>query len=273
MHLYSYVLVALVTILVTCETFALSSVLTVAPDDTPTSDRTRTAVSIDVDGKRYLRTTKTADDNDEHNLTGVDDSTISADTTERAGASPSMLTRAKDRVKAKWWAETKASDDYVKNKLRLTGKSEEILKNHKTYQRYLYTTERIEFSKWVAQKPPLPTFDAWRYLGLNKMVLQGKSLKEIKKTAEFKSYEHYVRMFDQGISADWKVGYKTEHMIPRYATPVEMTAKAELWAANGMPDKYVLYALNLNKLPHSERVTVEDYQYFLIFKNAQQAMS
>ncbi|KAG7394163.1 hypothetical protein PHYBOEH_005582 [Phytophthora boehmeriae] len=170
------------------------------------------------------------------------------------------------------WADFKASDDYIKKTLKLTGKSEAVLKSHKTYQRYLYNVEKYKFSEWITQRPPLPTFGAWRNLGLDKMALEGKKLEQIKMTSEFKSYERYVLKFDRSIMSNWKVGFKTEHMIPRDATPMEMTAKAEIWAAYRRSDDYVLRALNLDKLTGSQLVTAADYKYFKIFTDAKQAM-
>ncbi|KAG7379760.1 hypothetical protein PHYBOEH_011808 [Phytophthora boehmeriae] len=94
-------------------------------------------------------------------------------------------------------------------------------------------------------------------------------METIKKTKEFKTYARYVKEFDQDVLILRKAGYTPKNEISRLASEVEMTAKAQIWAHNKMTDKYVLYALGLNKLSRAELVNARDYRYFEIFKKVQ----
>ncbi|KAG7400336.1 hypothetical protein PHYBOEH_006093 [Phytophthora boehmeriae] len=264
MRLHSTLFVALLALLATSETFATatdSKVSALVSRDTPIS------LNIEPNSKRFLRTAKNIDDDD-------NDSTDSTNTEERKIEVLAGLKKLGMKVKRRFWLEFGMSDDYIKEALGMKGLTGQKLKGHKNYKHF----EWIRFRKdgdilngWLRQEPPLPTFDAWTKLGLEKMVLQNVPLKEIMKTDEYATYERYVKGFDRFIIRTRNSHYPPKNQIPRTARETEMTAKAEIWDRTQMTDDYVLYALGLNKLKREDLVKNSDYQkFFLRFKEVKE---
>ncbi|KAG7400354.1 hypothetical protein PHYBOEH_006111 [Phytophthora boehmeriae] len=270
MQLCSTLFVALIALLATSETFATatdSKGSALVSHDIPTS------VNIEPSNKRFLRTTKTIDDDDS-------DSTNSINTEERKIEMPAALKNLGIKAKRRYWLEFDKSDDYIKEKLGLTGLTGKQLTEHTNYKHFRWIQFRKEgdmLHDWLAQVPPLPTFDAWKKLGLEDMVLKRVQLDVIKQTDKYATYERYVKGFDKFIIREWSRWSPDPHVpknqIPRSATETEMMAKADIWGRTTMSDEYVLYALGLDKLKRAELVKNDDYKkYFLLFKDVKEKM-
>ncbi|KAF4315031.1 hypothetical protein G195_011148 [Phytophthora kernoviae 00238/432] len=242
----------MVTLLADSETFATvtesdhSKVLTLASHDIPFSGQSLVADSNDSNEKRYLRTTKLTDNDDK----------------ERAGGLSNFFNKLGKRVQRRFWLETKKSDDFILKKFGLTGLTGKELTGHKNYKAYMklsYKAEGYKLNGWLRED--LPTFGAWNILRLEDKVTLGVSLETIMKTKEYGTYKRYVGEFDDNVLSTLKAGYTPNNQIPRLASKTEMTAKAQIWAENGMKDDYVLYALGLSKLKGDALKKADDYKY------------
>ncbi|KAG7383525.1 hypothetical protein PHYBOEH_009872 [Phytophthora boehmeriae] len=268
MHLFNILLVAIVTFAGTNQTFAAvtnSKVLTADLRDI--SDGALIAVSTDTNGAKHLRTTKIADEVDD-SFVDITNSTNSLDTEERAADVASILSSVGMKLKRLWWLQFGTSENAVKKALGLQGLTGKQLTSHKNFQHFEWVRFRREEDKlyqWLREIPPLPTYGVWEKLGLDKMVLRNMPLKEIKKTAEYATYARYLKKFDKFVMIKRNTIHPARNQIPRSATTTEMTAKAELWAANKMTSEYVLYALGLDKLKGQALTAHGDYKYYLMF--------
>ncbi|RLN52046.1 hypothetical protein BBJ29_010060, partial [Phytophthora kernoviae] len=166
------------------------------------------------------------------------------------------------------------SDDYVLNKLGLAGLTGKKLTEHPNYKSfvwYSYKAEGYKLNGWL--RKDLPTFNAWKTLGLENKVALGVPIGTIMKTKEYGTYERYVGQFDKNVLINLKAGYTPKNQIPRLASETEMAAKARIWAENKMKEDYVLYALGLSKVKGDDLMAAKDYKYVKIFKKREKEIS
>ncbi|KAG7380455.1 hypothetical protein PHYBOEH_011443 [Phytophthora boehmeriae] len=263
MQLYSVLFVALLTLLATSETLGTitdSKLVAFVSHDIPT------AITTQSNDKRMLRTAQTSNGTDDNDLINTEERKIEV---------PAALKKLGIKAKRRYWLEFGKSDDYVKERLGMKGLTGQKLKDHANYKHFKWYKIRKDgdmLNGWLRQHPPLPTFDAWTKLGLEKMVLQKMPLKEIVKTDEYATYEQYVKGFDRFIIRTLGPFDTPKNQIPRSATATEMTAKADIWGRTQMKDEYVLYALGLHKLGPDDLAKNKDFQrYFARFKQVKDA--
>ncbi|KAG7384225.1 hypothetical protein PHYBOEH_009586 [Phytophthora boehmeriae] len=268
MRRYSTLLVvAMATLLVISETFITANASQVVTSNGILS-HSHVADRHHANSKRYVRIAK---------LTDEDDSTGLINTEERTGgvgAVKGFFSNLGTHAKMRVWLEREKPDEYAFKKLGLEGLTGTQLTSHPNYKKFLWYSDKAEgykLNRWLLEDPPLPTYDGWVLLGLENMVDRNIPMEMIKRTKAFRTYERYVKEFDQDVIILGKTGSTPQNQISRHATPAEMTAKAEIWAKNKMTDDYVIYALGLKGLSREELARNVDFQYFRIFKEAQKA--
>ncbi|KAG7385576.1 hypothetical protein PHYBOEH_008990 [Phytophthora boehmeriae] len=169
----------------------------------------------------------------------------------------SKLTKAKEKLKmsAKWrsWAIKGEKDDYVKKALGLEGLSGTALTSHKNYkyfQKFTYKKEGRQLDRWIYDD--VPTYNVWKKLGLDNVPRE-----QISKTPQYKTYVRYVNKY-----ADDYLWYPEKHSIKFIGSPLEKTAKAEIWAKGRRSKSFVKKMLGLKDMQKKQRQNDPDYEYY-----------
>ncbi|KAJ8531912.1 hypothetical protein ON010_g14050 [Phytophthora cinnamomi] len=137
-------------------------------------------------------------------------------------------------------AKSGKSDDFVKQKLKLDGLSDEALvasPQFKYYMKFWLKTEKERLKKWL--EDGLPPYEAWANLGLERM----DSAKR-EQSATYKAYMRYTQLFDDGVFERFKRSEVLVAMIGPY--PEESNALVRFWVKEKRPWYYVKAVCDLS---------------------------
>lgn len=179
-------------------------------------------------------------------------------------------------AKALWWAETGASDGYVRKALKLTNLDEAAVKSNKYYAYYVDKTEWYKIIKWLQKD--VSTFQVWKTLNLDK-ITESSQLHSVRNTDAFRVYSRYVKHFNNAVISKLDNGYQPDRvLVERGASDAEMSARALIMANAGIKDDYTQVLLGLTTqgrfiklLKGAELTGHRDFQFFKLFVEAKTA--
>ncbi|POM74916.1 Avirulence protein (Avh) [Phytophthora palmivora] len=153
-------------------------------------------------------------------------------------------------MKLSWWREMGKSDEYVKKKLGLQGLSGEELTSHKNYPRFVKHLDTVEKHKlWDIARGGFSTYSKGN-------------------TEAFRIYKRFVGIFDENMDNTLHSGYKPPKKIDKNATPIEMYARAQVWAESKTDDVYVRMILGLENVKNDKLVMKPTYKYYKHYRDA-----
>ncbi|KAG3070591.1 hypothetical protein PI124_g21288 [Phytophthora idaei] len=162
---------------------------------------------------RSLRFATTSDEKDK--VAGEEDPT---DANERTNSKSPLLMW----LKTKWRFARGKPVEYTKGKLDMKS---------------LTAKKREENTIWTLVRRDFTTYQWWNKVGLNEIVTAKKGmtnkeiLAEVQNTNEFQRYKRYAIAFDDHVISLFGSGYyRPTRFIDKNATPVEMMARAQIWA-------------------------------------------
>lgn len=179
-------------------------------------------------------------------------------------------------AKALWWAETGASDGYVRKALKLTNLDEAAVKSNKYYAYYVDKTEWYKIIKWLQKD--VSTFQVWKTLNLDR-ITKSSQLHSVRNTDAFRVYSRYVKHFNNAVISKLDNGYQPDRvLVERGASDAEMSARALIMANAGIKDDYTQVLLGLTTqgrfiklLKGAELTGHRDFQFFKLFVEAKTA--
>nr|QMU24833.1 PaRXLR9 [Phytophthora agathidicida] len=156
------------------------------------------------------------------------------------------------------WAAKGKSEDYVKEKLGMTGLQGERLKSHpkyKYFESFVIQEEAHRLNRWLAQN--VTPYDAWLKLGF----ARADDLAAIKDTNDFRIYKRYVTEFDNRALHNF-VAAGIPVPVSSGASNIEMIARATVLGIDKRSKFYAKMALGLDKLTEAEMVGHSNFVYY-----------
>ncbi|KAG1709943.1 hypothetical protein DVH05_016953 [Phytophthora capsici] len=177
---------------------------------------------------------------------------------ERGSLITKIRTTFSKKARVDEWAKAEKSDDFVRKALKLENVADDHLwamKNYPYYLRFLEKTEAKKINDWLIGD--VPTYGAWVKLGLGSI----DDIEKVKTTAAFKTYEKFVKEYDDQAIALWK-DYKIPIPVAKATSPTEMNARMDILAAAKRGDDYAKKVLGLDNVTGSALISHVNYQYF-----------
>ncbi|OWZ10733.1 hypothetical protein PHMEG_00016373 [Phytophthora megakarya] len=157
------------------------------------------------------------------------------------------------------------SDDFVKEKLKLTGLSGVALtsnKNYKHFKKFVMIKTWNQLDAW--RNTETPTYDVWRTLGFGNMNTWD-DLMNAADTDAFKLYQQYADYFDNYAITKAFVDHKAISVLSGDTPWTERVARMVSWKENDKDELYVMVALGFDKLSPAALEANTNGKTFMIY--------
>ncbi|OWY98368.1 Avirulence (Avh) protein, partial [Phytophthora megakarya] len=188
-----------------------------------------------------------------------------SDTEERAGNIFSKVSNFFKNNNAIRWADAFKSDDFVKEKFKLTGLSGATLTRHKNYKHFVKFVEiktSNQLNAWL--KADKSTFAVWRELGLGS-ITTWDDLMNAAHTDAFKMYQRYADSFDNNALLDAAIKSKPIPVWSSDTSWTERIARMVSWKASSKGEIHIMLMLGFDKFSLDALEANQNAKTYLIY--------